>query len=136
MTTCLLLSLLLAAQADTAVINRYVLAELERQRIPGLSLAVLAGDRVLISRGYGFANVELRVPATDSTVYQSGSMGKQFTAALVEMLVDNHVLAYDDAIVRRLPEGAAVWQGMTVRHLLTHTSGLAASTDSPLADRT
>src|SRR6266566_1842608 len=81
MTTCLLLSLLLPAQTDTAVINRYVLAELERQRIPGLSLAVLAGDRVLISRGYGFANVELRVPATDSTVYQSGSMGKQFAAS-------------------------------------------------------
>src|SRR6266566_1669108 len=130
MTTCLLLSLLLPAQTDTAVINRYVLAELERQRIPGLSLAVLAGDRVLISRGYGFANVELRVPATDSTVYQSGSMGKQFTAALVEMLVDNHLLRLDDSIVRWFPEGARVWQGITVRHLLTHTAGVAEYTDS------
>src|SRR6266700_21368 len=130
MTTCLLLSLLLPAQTDTAVINRYVLAELERQRIPGLSLAVLAGDRVLISRGYGFANVELRVPATDSTVYQSGSMGKQFTAALVEMLVDNHLLRRDDSIVRWFPEGARVWQGITVRHLLTHTAGVAEYTDS------
>src|SRR5438093_6080809 len=130
MTTCVLLSLLLAAQTDTAVINRYVLAELERQRIPGLSLVVLAGDRVLISRGYGFANVELRVPATDSTVYQSGSMGKQFTAALVEMLVDNHLLRLDDSIVRWFPEGAHVWQGITVRHLLTHTAGVAEYTDS------
>src|SRR2546427_9693798 len=130
MTTCLLLSLLLAAQADTAVINRYVLAELERQRIPGLSLVVLAGDRVLISRGYGFANVELRAPATDSTVYQSGSMGKQFTAALVEMLVDNHLLRLDDSIVRWFPEGARVRQGITVRHLLTHTAGVAEYTDS------
>ena len=130
MTTCVLLSLLLAAQTDTAVINRYVLAELERQRIPGLSLVVLAGDRVLISRGYGFANVELRVPATDSTVYQSGSMGKQFTAALVEMLVDNHLLRLDDSIVRWFPEGARVWQGITVRHLLTHTAGVAEYTDS------
>src|SRR5207247_7568656 len=130
MTTCVLLSLLLAAQTDTAVINRYVLAELERQRIPGLSLVVLAGDRVLISRGYGFANVELRVPATDSTVYQSGSMGKQFTAALVEMLIGNHLLRLDDSIVRWFPEGARVWQGITVRHLLTHTSGVAEYTDS------
>ena len=130
MTTCVLLSLLLAAQTDTAVINRYVLAELERQRIPGLSLVVLAGDRVLISRGYGFANVELRVPATDSTVYQSGSMGKQFTAALVEMLVDSHLVRLDDSIVRWFPEGAGVWQGITVRHLLTHTSGVAEYTDS------
>jgi len=51
---------------------------MERQHIPGVSVAVLSGDRVVLSRGYGFANVELRVPASDSTVYQSGSMGKQF----------------------------------------------------------
>src|SRR5438093_6794129 len=130
MTTCVLLSLLLAAQTDTAVINRYVLAELERQRIPGLSPVVLAVDRVLISRGYGFANVELRVPATDSTVYQSGSMGKQFTAALVEMLVDNHLLRLDDSIGRWFPEGKDVWRDIRVRHLLTHTSGVAEYTDS------
>src|SRR6266513_4177334 len=130
MTPCVLLSLLLAAQSDTAAINRYVQAEMERQHIPGLSLAVLTGDRVLMSRGYGFANVELRVAASDSTVYQSGSMGKQFTAALVEMLIGNHLLRLDDSIVRWFPEGARVWQGITVRHLLTHTSGVAEYTDS------
>ncbi len=130
MTPCVLLSLLLAAQSDTAAINRYVQAEMERQHIPGLSLAVLTGDRVLMSRGYGFANVELRVAASDSTVYQSGSMGKQFTAALVEMLIGNHLLRLDDSIVRWFPEGARVWQGITVRRLLTHTSGVAEYTDS------
>ena len=127
----LLLSTVLATQRpDTAAINRYVQAEMARQRIPGLSLAVLRGDSVLLARGYGFANVELRAPASDSTVYQSGSMGKQFTAALVEMLVDNHLLRLDDSIVRWFPEGAAVWQGITVRRLLTHTSGVAEYTDS------
>ena len=127
----LLPPLRLAGQAsDTAAINRYVQAELNRQRIPGLSLAVLMGDRVLMSRGYGFANVELRVPASDSTIYQSGSMGKQFTAALVEMLVGQGRLRLDDPIVRWFPEGASVWQGITVRHLLTHTSGIAEYTDS------
>lgn len=126
----LLLSTLLTTQADTAAISRFVVAEMERQRIPGLSLAVLSGDRVLLSRGYGFANVELHVPACDSTVYQSGSMGKQFTAALVELLVDNHVLRLDDSIVRWFPEGATVWRGITVRHLLTHTSGVAEYADS------
>ena len=129
MTTCVLLSLLLIAQ-DTSSINRYIQAEVERQHIPGLSVAVLNGDRVVLSRGFGFANVELHVPASDSTVYQSGSMGKQFTAALVEMLVDNHLLRLDDSIVRWFPEGAGVWQGITVRHLLTHTSGVAEYTDS------
>jgi len=122
---------LLAAQPqDTAAINRYVQADMARQHIPGLSLAVLLGDRVVMSRGYGFANVELRVPASDSTVYQSGSMGKQFTAALVEMLVEQKRLRLDDPIVRWFPEGASVWQGITVRHLLTHTSGVAEYTDS------
>ncbi len=130
MTTCVLLSLFLAVQTDTAAISRYIEAEVERQHIPGLSVAVLRGDRVVLSRGYGFANVELHVPASDSTVYQSGSMGKQFTAALVEMLVDNHLVRLDDSIVRWFPEGAAVWQGITVRHLLTHTSGVAEYTDS------
>jgi CubicO group peptidase (beta-lactamase class C family) len=124
------LSLLLVAQGDTAAINRYVQTEMARQHIPGLSLAVLSGDRVLLARGYGYANVELHVPASDSTIYQSGSMGKQFTAALVEMLVDNHLLRLDEPIVRWFPEGAAVWRGITVRHLLTHTSGIAEYTDS------
>src|SRR6266699_3443366 len=130
MTTCVLLSLFLAVQTDTAAISRYIEAEVERQHIPGLSVAVLRGDRVVLSRGYGFANVELHVPASDSTVYQSGSMGKQFTAALVEMLVNSHLVRLDDSIVRWFPEGAGVWQGITVRHLLTHTSGVAEYTDS------
>src|SRR2546428_1856905 len=125
-----LFALLLLAQSDTTAINRFVQAEMERQHIPGLSLAVLRGDQVLLARGYGYANVELHVPASDSTVYQSGSMGKQFTAALVEMLVDNHLLRLDDSIVRWFPEGAHVWQGITVRHLLTHTAGVAEYTDS------
>jgi len=131
MTYVLLLSTVLVAQrGDTAAINRYVRAEMERQHIPGLSLAVLRGDSVLLSRGFGFANVELHVPASDSTVYQSGSMGKQFTAALVEMLVDHGQLRLDDSIVRWFPEGASVWRGVTVRRLLTHTAGMAEYTDS------
>ncbi len=130
MTANVLLSLLLAVQTDTAAINRYIQSEVERQHIPGLSVAVLSGDRVVLSRGFGFANVELHVPASDSTVYQSGSMGKQFTAALIEMLVDNRRLRLDDSIVRWFPEGAGVWGAITVRNLLTHTSGVAEYTDS------
>ena len=126
----LLAGLLAAQPQDTTAINRYVQTEMERQHIPGLSLAVLRGDRVVMSRGYGFANVELRVPASDSTVYQSGSMGKQFTAALVEMLVEQKRLRLDDPIARWFPEGASVWGDITVRHLLTHTSGVAEYTDS------
>ena len=102
----------------------YVNAELARQRIPGVSVAILRGDSVLLARGFGFANLELRVAATDSTVYQSGSLGKQFTAAGVATLAQQGKLRLDDRIVRWLPEGKGVWDSITVRHLLTHTSGV------------
>src|SRR5688572_9727912 len=67
-------------------VSRYVTAEMRRQKVPGLSVAIVRGDSVLLARGFGFANLEHRVPATDSTVYQSGSLGKQFTATAVGML--------------------------------------------------
>jgi CubicO group peptidase (beta-lactamase class C family) len=111
-------------------VDRYVRAEMERQRIPGLSVAILQGDQVLLSRGYGFANLELRVPASDSSIYQSGSLGKQFTAVAVTMLAESGRVSLDDSIVKWLPEGRGVWDGIRVRHLLTHTSGIAEYTDS------
>ncbi|HYL22392.1 MAG TPA: serine hydrolase domain-containing protein [Gemmatimonadales bacterium] len=113
-------------------IDRYIEAELARYRIPGVSVAVLRGDSVLFARGYGYANVELRVPASDSTVYQSGSVGKQFTAAAVVMLAEQGRLSLDDPITRFLPEGPAAWRRITIRHLLTHTSGIGDYTDSTL----
>src|SRR5947209_2674561 len=140
--TAALLSHLLvvsAAAAQTPAtldsIDRYVRTEVTRYRIPGLSLAVLRGDSVVLARGYGYANVEHRVPATDSTVYQSGSVGKQFTAAAIVMLAEQGRFSLDDSITRFLPDGPAPWRGITIRHLLTHTSGIADYTDSTLDTR-
>lgn len=120
------LLLVAAAQRPPAAdsVDRFVIAEMRRQRIPGLGLAVISRGRVIKARGYGFANVELRVPATDSTMFQSGSVGKQFTAAGILLLVDDGKLELDDAITKYLPEGEQAWRGVTVRHLLTHTSGI------------
>ena len=112
-------------------VDRYLEAERVRQHIPGLSVAVLRGDRVLLSRGYGFANLEHRVRATDSTVYQSGSVGKQFTAALIQLLAGEGRLGLDDPVRRYVP-GPATWDGITIRHLLTHTSGIPDYADSTL----
>ncbi|MFL5402394.1 MAG: serine hydrolase domain-containing protein, partial [Gemmatimonadales bacterium] len=111
-------------------VDRYVASEMQRQRIPGASIAVLRGDSVLLSRGYGLANLELQVPASDSTVYQSGSMGKQFTAAGVLMLAEQGQFSLEDRIIKWLPEGKGVWDSVTIRHLLTHTAGMAEYTDS------
>lgn len=131
---CLVLAPIGASMAQSRSVldsvNRYVAAEMTRQHIPGVSVAILRGDHVALARGYGFANLELHVPASDSTVYQSGSVGKQFTAAAIVMLSEQHRLRLDDPITTWLPEGAGVWDGITVRHLLTHTSGIAEYTDS------
>lgn len=116
--------------ATVQSVDRYVRGELRRQRIPGLSIAVVQAGRVLLARGYGFANVEHRVSATDSTVYQSGSLGKMFTAALVLGLADSGRLGLDDPIRRHLPDGPPRWDSITVRQLLTHTSGIPDYTDS------
>jgi CubicO group peptidase (beta-lactamase class C family) len=131
----LLLALLLlapaaAAQTNTTVdsIDRYVRSELTRQRVPGMSVAVLRGDRVLLARGYGYANVEHHVAATDSSVYPVGSVSKQFTAAGIVMLSQQGRIRLDDRVIRYLPEGSAVWPSVTIRHLLTHTSGVPQDT--------
>jgi CubicO group peptidase (beta-lactamase class C family) len=105
-------------------VDRFINSELARQRIPGMSIAILKRDSVLLARGYGFANVEHHVPATDSTVYDVGSVTKQFTAAGIVLLSEQGRLRLDDPIIRYLPEGRSVWTGVTIRHLLTHTSGL------------
>ena len=109
-------------------IDRFITAEMSRQRIPGMSVAVLRGDSVLIARGYGVANIEQRAPATDSTVYAVGSLSKQFTAAAIVLLSQQGRLGLDDPITRYLPEGSAVWSAVTIRHLLTHTSGIPQDT--------
>jgi CubicO group peptidase (beta-lactamase class C family) len=119
-----------AAQTRAAVdsVDHFVRSELTRQRIPGMSVAVLQGDSVLLARGYGFANLEHRVPATDSTVFAVGSVTKQFTAAAIVLLSQQGRLGLEDPITRYLPEGSAVWSGVTIRHLLTHTSGIPQDT--------
>jgi CubicO group peptidase (beta-lactamase class C family) len=140
--TALLLAILCprapaGAQAPPALyaIDRYVKAEMARYRIPGLSLAILKDDSLVMARGYGLANVELRVPATDSTVYETGSVTKQFTAAAIVMLAEQGRLSLDDPITRFLPEGSPAWRSITIRHLLTHTSGIPEYPESKLDSR-
>src|SRR5437660_12772609 len=74
------------AQADP--VDEFVKAEMQKRRIPGLSIAVVKNGKIVKAKGYGLANLELKVPAAPETIYQSGSVGKQFTATLVMMLVE------------------------------------------------
>lgn len=122
----LLLSVLpcVAQQGISARIDRYVNAEMRKQKIPGISLAVLRNGRVAVLKSYGFANLEHRVPVKPETVFQSGSMGKQFTAAAIMILVEEGKLSLDDKISQFFPDAPPTWNSITVRHLLTHTSGM------------
>jgi CubicO group peptidase (beta-lactamase class C family) len=107
-----------------ARIDRYVQAEMRRYKIPGVSLAVLRDGKISILKSYGLANVELGVPVKPETIFQSGSSGKQFTAAAVMILVQEGKLALNDKISKYLPDTPDTWKDITIWNLLTHTSGL------------
>lgn len=121
--TALFLLLSVPARADK--VDDFVKAQIQERNIPGASIAVVRDGRLVKAQGYGLANVELNAPATAETVYQSGSVGKQFTATLVMMLVEEGRLGLDESIRTYMPEAPATWQGITIRHLLTHTAGVS-----------
>jgi CubicO group peptidase (beta-lactamase class C family) len=116
-----------AQQAPDAV-DEYVRAEMQKQHIPGLSLLVSRDGKPIRALGYGLANVELQVPVKPETVFQSGSVGKQFTATAVMMLVEESKIGLEDPLTKFFPDAPAAWKQVTVRELLSHTAGF---TDYP-----
>ena len=109
-------------------IDEYLRTQMKAQQIPGVALAVVKDGKIVLARGYGLANVEHQVPVKPETVFQSGSTGKQFTATAVMMLVEEGKLSLEDKITKFFPDAPESWRAITVRHLLTHTSGM---TDYP-----
>jgi D-alanyl-D-alanine carboxypeptidase len=105
-------------------LDGWVRSFMQERRIPGVTYALVSNGRVLASRQLGLADVELRVPVTDSTVFEIGSISKQFVAAAVMLLVEQGRLGLDDPIHRHLADLPSDWMGVTIRQLLTHTSGI------------
>ena len=125
----LLSSLICSGQQSVqSKVDEYIQTELRAQRVPGLSLAFLTNGQTVVAKGYGFANVEHGVPVKPETIFQSGSVGKQFTATAVMMLVEEGQIALDDRITKYFASAPDRWTNVTVRHLLTHTAGF---TDYP-----
>jgi len=110
--------------AQTDKVDDYVKAEMQRQRISGVSIAVLKEGKILKAEGYGLANVELNVPAKPETVYKIGSVSKQLIATGILILMQDGKLGLDDKISKFLEGTPDTWKEITVRHLLTHTSGI------------
>jgi CubicO group peptidase (beta-lactamase class C family) len=113
-----------AASADADEIDAYVEAQIRQLHIPGLSLAIIHDGQIIKERGYGLANLELDVPASKDTVYEIGSNTKQFTAGAVMMLVEEGKINLSDSVRKYFPDAPESWNGISVRHLLTHTSGI------------
>src|SRR5207237_7807265 len=113
----------------SSAIDDFVQAEMQRQRIPGVAVGIVNKGTVA-TRGYGFANVEHMVPVTDETIFQSGSLGKMFTATAVMLQVEDGKLALSDPITKFFPDAPATCGAITIRHLLNHTSGLPDYTQS------
>jgi CubicO group peptidase (beta-lactamase class C family) len=105
-------------------VDRFVAAEMARKHIPGVSLAVVRRGRVIRAEGYGVADLEHAVPVTPQTVFKIGSVSKQFLATGIMLLAQDGRLSVDDPITKYITNAPESWRGITVRHFLTHTSGV------------
>jgi CubicO group peptidase (beta-lactamase class C family) len=112
------------ADALAPKVDKYVTAEMQREKIPGLSLGIMRDGKLIYAHGYGLANIELDVPVKPDTIFQTGSVGKQFTATAVMMLVEEGKISLDDKISKYFLDAPASWKEITVRNLLNHTSGI------------
>ena len=119
-----------SAQAPTRppgtpeAVDAFVLAEMARMHIPGLSLAVVKEGKVVKAKGYGFADVERREPVTPETVFKIGSISKTLLATGIMLLAQEGKLTVDDPISKHLAGTPPSWSSITVRHFLSHTSGV------------
>src|SRR5689334_13873734 len=113
---------------DTRALTRYVdsvsNAAITEHRTAGVSVAIVKNGKTVLAKGYGFADLENDVPATPETVYRIGSITKQFTSAAIMRLMEQGKLSLDDTLQKFLPNFPAQGNRVTVRHLLTHTSGI------------
>jgi CubicO group peptidase (beta-lactamase class C family) len=105
-------------------IDAYIQTEMKKQKIPGLSLAIIQNNHLVYGQGYGYSNIEHKVPVKPETIFQSGSMGKQFTAMAIMILVEREEIDLDTPITEYIDDLPREWKHITVRHLLTHTAGM------------
>jgi CubicO group peptidase (beta-lactamase class C family) len=91
---------------------------------PGVAVLVARGNRVIYEKAFGLANLEYNVPNTTATIFECGSVSKQFTAAAVLLLAREGKLALNDDIRKYIPELPVYDAPITIQHLLNHTSGL------------
>jgi CubicO group peptidase (beta-lactamase class C family) len=110
-----------------AALDAFILDKMGQTHLPGVSLALLAGDDVVHQRGYGFRDLKDGLPATPETLYAIGSVTKSFTCLALMQLQEQGKLSVDDPVDRHLPLAIRPFgQPIRLWHLMTHTSGIPA----------
>jgi D-alanyl-D-alanine carboxypeptidase len=110
------------AKADS--VDDAVRSEMQQHPIPGLALEIIQSGKPIKTAAYGMANLEWQNPVTPETVFEIGSVTKQFTAAGILLLEQEGKLSVNDKLSRHIADIPPAWSNITLRHLLTHTSGI------------
>ena len=108
---------------ESAAVNK-LFKEWDTPSSPGCAVAVMKDGRIVFEHGYGMADLDHNVPITTATVFNVGSIAKQFTGAAILMLAQDGKLSLDDPIRKYLPELPDFGVPITLRQMLAHTSGL------------
>lgn len=119
-----LLAALAASAAVADKIDDLAKAEMAAMHCPGMSVTVVRDGKVIKQGAYGISNIELGTKVNLGTVFEIGSVSKQFTSAAILQMVEAGKMSLDDTVGKWLPESPDEWKPVTVRQLLSHTSGI------------
>lgn len=112
-------------------IEAYVKNEMKQRKIPGLVFGIFQNDELLICKAYGKAEIQNQAPVIPETVFELASITKQFTASGILILQQDGMLSIEDPLKKYFPECPESWNDITLKHLLTHTSGLTGTDGYP-----
>jgi D-alanyl-D-alanine carboxypeptidase len=104
--------------------DQFLASKMKTHHIPGMSVVVIRKGQIVKKGNYGLANIEFRIPVTDSTVFQLASVTKIFTATLIMKLVEADKLKLEDPVTNYVDSLPETWKAIKIRNLLNHTSGI------------
>lgn len=122
LTICLFIQSAAAQVADK--VDEFVQSEMKKQQIPGISLAVIKDGKPIKIKSYGVSNVETNTPVTNETAFKIASISKPIIAMGIMILVEEGKISLDDKVGKYIEGTPATWNDITIRHLLSHTSGI------------
>jgi D-alanyl-D-alanine carboxypeptidase len=111
-----------------STVDQIVAQWMSKPAAVGLSVAVARGDKFIVAKGYGKADLEFNVPADADTMFRMGSVTKQYTAAAMMKLIEDGMIILDDELTKFLPDFPMQGHTVTVKQLLNHTSGIKSYT--------